>query len=313
MTMRRYLPLLAPLALAGCTNPDSVLFVTNSSVGIDVGQAPPVASIAYDYTAAFIGPRENTGATPPVVGSVQTGGTIFSPRIRQVYATGIAAVTVTDTATGVQVPTTTKTGRKTMFFGTSTTLGLKVDFTANGLPSGLVLGYKRREASYIPLAPTPDNINDAYPSTLGSISVNVSTPSMTATGLESENFFATGQAAVNLAELPRIRQTFQGLSSNALAASLTPEQMAEARQAATEQTAAQASAVGKIIDAVSSAPGTIDTAKLKAAYTQANAASPGALPPILQTTTTSIGIQQALRGKPNAVSALCSALGLGCP
>jgi len=92
MTCRALLPLvLATSALAGCNDPNTVLFVTNSSLGINFDSKPATASIAYDRVEGFIGPRFENGGAPPAVASMQTDGNIFNPTVRQTYATGAAA------------------------------------------------------------------------------------------------------------------------------------------------------------------------------------------------------------------------------
>ena len=63
--------------LAGCQEPNSALFVTASSIGIDVDTKPPTASIAYHRVEGFIGPTDQNGDLPAAVASLQTGGTVF--------------------------------------------------------------------------------------------------------------------------------------------------------------------------------------------------------------------------------------------
>ena len=97
---------LACAALTGCTTPDAVLFVTDTSIGINVESKPPTVSVAYDRTEGFVGPRYDNGAIPPVVASLQTGGNVFNPKIRQVYATGTAAVRAVGTPNTPSSPET---------------------------------------------------------------------------------------------------------------------------------------------------------------------------------------------------------------
>ena len=42
------------------------------------------------------------------------------------------------------------TKKRLVFFGTSTTLGLKAGFSGDGYPDSLTFGYKRKEFSFIP-------------------------------------------------------------------------------------------------------------------------------------------------------------------
>lgn len=205
------------LALAGCASSDHVLFVTKTSLGIDLDSKPATASIAYDRIEGYVAPRYANGEIPPVVASIKSDGNIFSPRIRQIYATGNAAVIATGgTVTGESPPM--KGTRKLMFFGTTTTTGLKVGFTTEVLPDSFTFGFKRKEFSYIPLATvgTGADEHDVYPSVLASIdtAANVST-----TGkrddvkLTNSQFFATGKAATLLADSRTIRESFTSLAT----------------------------------------------------------------------------------------------------
>jgi hypothetical protein len=83
------------LAMAGCASTDHVLFVTKTSIGIDFDAKPATASIAYDRIEGYVAPRYANGEIPPVVASVKSDGAIFKPAMRQVYATGDAAVIAT--------------------------------------------------------------------------------------------------------------------------------------------------------------------------------------------------------------------------
>src|SRR6187455_573354 len=89
------LTLAAACLLAACNDPNTVLFVTNSSLGINFDSKPATANIAYDRVEGFIGPRFENGGAPPAVASIQTDGNIFNPTVRQTYATGSAAVGAT--------------------------------------------------------------------------------------------------------------------------------------------------------------------------------------------------------------------------
>ncbi|MBC7905236.1 MAG: hypothetical protein H7Y60_00615 [Rhodospirillaceae bacterium] len=196
-------------AVTGCADSDSVLFVTKSSIGIDFDSQPPGASIAYDRVEGFFGPRYDNGAVPPVVASIATGGSLFDPEVRQVYATGKAAEIVQDGAQpGQSLPLAG--GRKMMFFGTSTTAGLKIGFTT-GYPDSFSFGYKRKEASYIPLGTTKDasgNQVDAYPSVLASLDTRVQSKDVQSTSMLTRQYFATGSAAEMLATKKEVKKAF---------------------------------------------------------------------------------------------------------
>src|SRR5471032_100377 len=218
------------VALAGCASPqDTVVFVTNTSLGINVESKPPTASIAYDRTEGYIGPRSANGGMPPVVASVQTNGNVFNPQIRQVYATGAAAVLVTS-PNGTETGPSDMTGTddKMAFFGTTTTVGLKVGFDDTGNPDSLVFGFKRKELSVIPLG--SDGTKRVYPSVLASVDTTVGSSTLKDTGLTISQYFATGKAAEMLASSNDVvRKSFTTLANNAAMATLTPAQQAAAQ------------------------------------------------------------------------------------
>lgn len=90
------LALLSAIFMAGCASTNrSVLFVTNTSIGIDLDTQPSGIAIAYNRSEGFLGPRYDTGSAPPVVARIQSGGGLAGLagiKIRQVYATGPAAI-----------------------------------------------------------------------------------------------------------------------------------------------------------------------------------------------------------------------------
>lgn len=207
------------LALAGCASPDHVLFVTKTSIGIDFDLKPATASLGYDRIEGYVGPRYANGEIPPVVASVKSDGKIFSPEIRQVYATGDAAVIATGGKTsGRNRPM--KGTRELMFFGTTTTTGIKVGF-ATGLPDSFVFGFKRKEFSYIPLGTvgSGQDERDVYPSVMASIdtAANISIDGKKDdTSLTNSQFFATGRAARQLAATPKITAAFMAIAREAI-------------------------------------------------------------------------------------------------
>lgn len=231
------------LVLTGCTTTNEVLFVTKTSVGIDFDAKPATASIGYDRTEGYIAPRYDNGEIPPVVASIKSDVAIFSPNIRQVYATGDAAVIAVsaypkkaleylDPFPGQGTPPLPvedhtpekklRGDKKLMFFGTSTTTGLKVGFST-AVPDSFSFGYKRKEYSFIPVGTVVegDNEYDVYPSVLASIDTraNVSTKGVIdQTGLSSSQFFATGRAARKLAANPGVNQAFRKLATQSLRA-----------------------------------------------------------------------------------------------
>jgi hypothetical protein len=218
---------LTVVACADVTN--TAVFVTSTSFGINADSKPPTIAVAYDRVEGFIGPRAENGAAPPVVGSMETDGNVFAPQIRQTYATGPAAVTVAGGAKKPESPETLIGARKPMFFGTGTTLGFRVGFGPEGVPDSLVLGYKRKEISVIPLGITPPTATEPekahYPSVLASIDTTARASTAGTTGLKTKQFFATGQAADALARNPIVTAAFQSRATSALLIDeLTPDQ-----------------------------------------------------------------------------------------
>jgi hypothetical protein len=213
--------------MTGCA--DSVLFVTKTSIGIDFDTKPPSASIAYDRTEGYLGPRYDNGAVPPVYGRILSDAAIFNAKVRQIYATGPAAQRVLHTIAECDAqpqlcPSTEaklEGGKRLMFFGTMTSTGLKVTFSPEyQYPDSFHLGYKRKEFSFIPVGTTMENGKpvDTYPAVLAAIdtqaraTVENSNPSA---GLMTGQFFATGAAAEQLAMKEYIHDFFKDESEDA--------------------------------------------------------------------------------------------------
>jgi hypothetical protein len=274
----------ASVCLSACASPkDTVIFVTNTSLGINVESKPPTASIAYDRTEGYVGPRTANGGLPPVIASLQTSGDVFEPKVRTLYATGDAAVAVASPAAPPAGNGDLTPGdNKVAFFGTTTAIGLKVGFDpTTSLPDSLVLGFKRKELSVIPLGTDGGKLR--YPSVIASIDTTVGATSLQDTGLTISQYFATGQAANVLAgSNVSVRQSFQVVTANAATATLTTAQQAQAQVQAdgilSQRNTDTETVMGKV------APGgTLDIAKLNALIASANAATPGAVNPALST------------------------------
>jgi hypothetical protein len=217
-----------------CCSPDRALFVTKTSLSIiDADAKPPGLSIAYDRVEGYLGPSYENGAVPPVFASVKSDGKVFNPRIKQKYATGNAAVIVAGGEP--QVETMPLSGKKrVMFFGTSTTTGIKIGFTQN-LPDSFLFGFRRKEISYIPIESTPKLDDDGskvldaqgnpimidrYSSSLAVIDtaaeVSSDIPQNKDAGLKNSQVFATGRAAEAFA--PSVAVSFQKEAQDAFGA-----------------------------------------------------------------------------------------------
>jgi len=300
----------AVLALSACASPkDTVVFVTNTSFGVNVEAKPPTASIAYDRTEGYIGPRTANGGIPPVVASLQTSGDVFDPKVRTLYATGDAAVAVVNPP-GPPAGTGDLTAgdNQMAFFGTTTTIGLKVGFDPTaGTPDSLVFGFKRKEISVIPLGTDGGKLH--YPSVLAAIDTTVGTSTLQSTGLTISQYFATGQAANILAGSNSIvRKSFGAVTANAMTATLTPAQQAQAQSQADGILAQRGTDIDTVMGNV--APGgAFDVAKLNALIAAANSANSGAVNPALSNGITTAAQLQARLGAidPAVVNALARA------
>lgn len=204
--------------VAGCASPaKSVMFVTKTSLGVDAEFNPLSLSLAYDRTEGYVGPRFESATAAPVVGGFSTNGDIFGREIRQVYATGHAAKLVTGATEDAGPEERYDGDSRVMFFGTSTVLGIKLGFapTAGTVPyavDSFVLGYKRKEASLIPITPS------GLPSVVASLDTTTRADAPDKAQANVGQFFATGAAANALAVKPRIQQAFEERSLDALAA-----------------------------------------------------------------------------------------------
>ncbi|MEH6385762.1 MAG: hypothetical protein V7780_14225 [Colwellia sp.] len=205
------------LFLSGCSTTDSAVFVTKTTIAvIDVDSTPGTVSFAYDRVEGFFGPNYENGAVPPVVASMKTSGEITSPTIKQLYATGEAATLVINPdAIGYQQSSDDELvgGRKALIFGTSTSLGFKFGLS-NSIPN-FTLGYKRKEASYIPIHKGTDGNSDKYSSVLASIDTTITTD-IDGNEFENGQYFATGEAAKLLAVQPYIKDAFKNSAESAL-------------------------------------------------------------------------------------------------
>ncbi|MEI9991385.1 MAG: hypothetical protein WDM86_15235 [Rhizomicrobium sp.] len=298
----------ACIGAAACASPqNTVYFATSTSFGINVEKTPPSAAVAYDRTEAYVAPRTSNGALPPVVGSFQSGGNFFNPQVRQVYATGAASVLVGGGSDhGPPAMTGDERDDKVAFFGTTTTIGLKVGFDADG-PNTLVFGFKRKELSIIPLG-TGDRNERVYPSVLASIDTTLATKDFQDSGLSINQYFATGAAAETLAASGPIRKIFGVAAVNAASATLTPDQKAAAQATATAVLGQQATDLDKVMNDV--APGgVLNKSELAAVIAKANALSPASVNTNLNDATSADELRSWIAGNPAVTAKLAAAIG----
>jgi len=220
--------LFVPLAalLAGCGTPGAI-FVTKTSLAIaDIDSTPAEMTFAMHRVEGFIAPRNLNGNTPPVLAHITSNRDLREPEVRQVYATGTAAERLAGDydsnnsecdickkreeeakalKMGAQpLKTAAPQGKakdadvSPVIFTTSTTLGLRIGMSHDNIIDGLVLGYRRKEMSFVPSLAKDDLGNYRYPSLIAAIN-------LTSKKDEKGDFvacqgFATGSAATKLAE-----------------------------------------------------------------------------------------------------------------
>jgi len=209
MNVRTTLLVLVAGPLAGCSTPGAI-FVTKTSLAFaDVDSTPGEITVAMHRVEGFIAPRNENGNTPPVLAHLQSNRAYLYPEIRQVYATGTAAERLAgDFKSNNSECTTCKrkddkdvTSVKEVtpvIFTTSTTLGLRIGVSTHNVVDGLVLGYRRKEMSFVPTLAEDSTGNYRYPSLIAAIRINQ--PSFENGKFSACQGFATGTAASKLAE-----------------------------------------------------------------------------------------------------------------
>ena len=223
--------LVIAFALSACAD-DAVLFVTTTSIAIDADANTQMGTIGYSRYEGVVAPVYENGAAPPVYAHIESDLAFFSPKIKQVYATGDAALiavkrmkTVGDPESydkvdelnqlnGISGPLFT--------FGTYTTLGFKLSFKET-TPTSITFGYKRLEASRIPLRETTDGNGDAYASVIATIDTQTLAAESTEVteagwqpGLRIGQYIATGEAAKAVASDKKIQDQFEEVAVAAL-------------------------------------------------------------------------------------------------
>src|SRR5262245_43241579 len=109
--------------LCAC-DPGHATFVTATNIGISADVHTEELQIGYVRAELFYGPAYvEVGEAPQAVGFLDTNLSAFSPKIKQLYATGDAAVLVTQKNTSTQddnkAPDLTG-ARRPLVFGTGT-------------------------------------------------------------------------------------------------------------------------------------------------------------------------------------------------
>lgn len=225
--LKRYSLVLLLVCLNGCsTGKDSILFLTKTSVGVDVDSKPPTLDIGFNRKEGTIAPVFENGLVLPQMAGFTSKLGIINQAIGQSFATGNAAILMgkylssgADPVTGTQVLDSEITGvanvnittgeRKRYFFGTDTSFGFRVNFglETGGLPDALSLGYKRKELAYVPLIQSANSTTISLPSLLATSGLEAASTTPDKSNLRHVQFFATGKAADYLAAQSSVRKT----------------------------------------------------------------------------------------------------------
>jgi len=216
--------LLGAALLGGCATADYATFVTKTSLAVlDVDTAPVEASIAFNRTEGYVGPRFANGKVYPVTGYINAKGSALTRETQQVFAGGAAATLVLqegqakDPAPVVPV-TPCPDGRKNppLFFATGTSVGVRVGFAeGSALPNAFNFGYRRKEATLVPVDELcQPSVLAAHDSDGGARKAEGEAKA----NLGITQYFATGEAADTLARMPEVRNLFQRSAKAALTA-----------------------------------------------------------------------------------------------
>lgn len=198
----RLVPLVA-LFSAGCGTPGAI-FVTKSSLAIaDIDSTPAEMTIAMHRVEGFIAPRNTNGNTPPVLAHITSNRDMLAPEVKQVYATGTAAERIAGDFRSNNSECKDCVDEKKdqtvspVVFSTSTTVGLRIGLSTDNGIDGVVLGYRRKEMSFVPSLAKDKQGTYRYPSLIAAIHLNSGDSKSPFRACQG---FATGTAATRLAE-----------------------------------------------------------------------------------------------------------------
>lgn len=245
------------VGLLGCaTGKDSIIFVTKTSVAIDVDTNPSTFDVGYGRYEGSIAPVADDGQVLPLLSSISSEGgissNVFGSGVTQNFGVGNAAVIMSqylgstsnpaeDSRTNfanIIIPANVsgkiKTGKR-YFFGTKTTFGFTTSFAAERgyTPDSISLGYKRKEFAYIPIKQNGASGSEtlSIPSMLATAGTSASA-GLNQSGFSVSQFYATGQAANYLAAHPTIRNS---VISKIIGDEDIAIKLAEAEKAAVEE------------------------------------------------------------------------------
>lgn len=238
--------------LSACT--DYATFVTSTDIGINLDAKTEQLNIGYARAELFHGPGyPDKGAAPSAFGYISSDLSVFSPNVKQLYATGEAAELVTQhdaPPTTAEKADTLAGYRRPLFFGTGTSFGLRVGF-AGDVPSSVKVGFNREEVSIIPMQQKDPLTGepDKYASVLASINTDNTIASPSGTHIRPTQFFATGAAARNLAKREEIRDIYEAQAKTAVQEAALTEAVEAIKKKAESNSDAISKYFAKIPDA----------------------------------------------------------------
>jgi hypothetical protein len=204
---------LATITLAGCASAPLV-FTTKTSMGLDVSgtaQMPDKVSFSYSRFEGAIVPRKSNGQAQTVYGGLDSDMTFFHGQtIKQTFATGNAAILAARGTPPRTTATTTNAANDPLLFVTSTTFGLDLSAGEQNMSPSLLLGFRRSEATFVPVPDPAQEVRSVYADILINTSENTNAAEITTnfsalSGVRIKQSFATGLAAESLATTPAVR------------------------------------------------------------------------------------------------------------
>lgn len=218
--------------LSACSlGKESVLFITKTSLGVDVDSKPPTLDLGYSRKEGTLAPQFEEGQVLPQMASFSTNqGMLLNTALGQSFAVGRAAILLSkylgtdrELVLSAQIPIDelngdavevkgTLTKAKRYFFATDTSFALKVTFglESGGYPDSMSLGYKRKEFAYVPLftaAAADGKEIIKMPSLIATAGMYLDASSSREGELRYSQFYATGVAANYLAAKPIVRES----------------------------------------------------------------------------------------------------------
>jgi len=148
---------------------DTVIFTTRTGIALDLDTQPTTIDAGFIRSEGILAPIFEGGEVLPVLSSVGSGTKGLGLASDHSFATGDASIIFSDSllehdryefGEEWKLPDKLRDGiirvpkgqnRSLFFFGTDTSLGLHVQWTAATLPTGVSLGWKRKELAIVPL------------------------------------------------------------------------------------------------------------------------------------------------------------------